>query len=197
MEITIGSKSFPQDKSMSAAMAAHFMAKGVKEIRESESFKDHVYKFEDVEREKITVMISSAGKLATGNLLFAQGMEILLKLIMMTEGVDDRGMPQHNLTQRFDLIKDFEPITKNIEKMVASGDASSLDNAVDTLQKAENAFMVSRYFGMGNDRSNLTSINPKIAQQLSMALFCSYQSQGMMTFFYELGLITHMGKSQD
>ena len=167
----IGDKTLPIGYASTAIAAIQFTGKGISTLRSLPKFqtdpKSGEKYFPLPEDELI-------GRLCIGNLLIAQGLELLLKLIFITEELDEKKLKQHAISEKFSRIKSLEPLKSNIEKYMPKKDGiSAIQIAKEVVQKAEEAFMVSRYMGLRKE--NLSSINELDAAGLLLAITFSYK----------------------
>lgn len=166
----LGEKCIPQDKATTAKAAIQFAAKGIISLKEIPAPIQHPVSGESViplpEAEVI-------GRVSIGNLLFAQGLELIFKLIFMAEEIEDKGYKQHCLSERFEKIRTLCPLQKNIEKFMPQHYPDRAEAALEVVKIAEDAFMISRYLGLRS--GNLKSINPIDAAGLLMSLTVSYK----------------------
>ena len=166
----IGSKRIPEEKSVTAKAAIQFAAKGIMSLHD---LPDNV---KQIENGDFIIPLTEAevvGRISIGNLLFAQGLELILKLIFITEGIEDSGFKQHELSARFERIREISPLKENIEKFLPQYHPNKSETALGVVCAAEDAFMLSRYLGLRS--GNLKSINAVDAAGLLLALTFSYQ----------------------
>lgn len=166
----IGDKRIPQGKSSTAKAAIQFAAKGIVCIRDLPAPEKHP------ESGELVIPLPEAeaiGRISIGNLLFAQGLELIFKLVFITEGIEDKGFKQHALSERFEKIRLLEPLKGNIETFMPSHHSDKSTAAIAVVKLAEEAFMLSRYLGLR--AGDLKSISAIDATGLLLALTLSYR----------------------
>jgi hypothetical protein len=166
----LGDKRIPEEKSTTAKAAIQFAAKGIMNIHD---LPETVKKMEGGEYVIPLPEAEVIGRISIGNLLFAQGLELIFKLIFIAEGIEDKGFKQHALSERFEKIRELSPLKQNIERFLPPYHSNKSEIAREVVSSAEDAFMLSRYLGLRP--GNLKSINAVDAVGLLMALTLSYQ----------------------
>ncbi len=163
----LGEKKIPKKMEVTAQAAVQFAGKGVDSLRSIEFHLDH-------NKNVITLPQSEIlGRLCVGNLLFAQGLELIFKLIFMAEGIKDTGFNQHDLVNRFEAIRQLRPLKVNLETWMPAQHKNKMNAAIKVVREAENSFMISRYIGL--KKGDLRSISSIDAAGLLLALTLSYQ----------------------
>ena len=143
----------------------------------------------DEATDKATAQLSESqfiGKVCAGNLLFAQGLELLLKLVLLTENISEKGLGQHKLSIRYDKLKNLEPIATNLNTYMPAKCGNKTKSAELVVSMAENAFLTSRYIGLKKD--NLRSIDPMDAAGLLLSLCLSYKGMEQLEAMHAIGL---------
>ena len=138
---------------------------------------------------KATVPLSESkfiGKICAGNLLFAQGLELILKLILLTENISEKGLGQHKLLVRYKRIRALDPVAKNLQQFMPVKCANKIESARQVVEMAENAFLTSRYIGL--KKADLHSIDPVDAAGLLLALCLSYKGMEQFEVMDAIGL---------
>jgi len=138
----LGVKQIPVEKSTTAKAAIQFAGKGIIYIRDIPEVVNHPVSG------KRGIPLSEAeliGRISIGNLLFAQGLELIFKLIFMCEGIEDKRYGPHALVQRFDKIRSLSPVKQNIQKFMPDFHTDKVAKAAEVVKNAEEAFMISRY----------------------------------------------------
>ena len=166
----LGYKNIPPGRLQTSHAAIQFCAKGICQLRSVESL------FPDTNEDVATLDISEQeliGRLCIGNLLYAQGLELIFKLVFLAEEFSDSEYRQHELVGRFDKLLEVTQLRDNIEKYIPSIHSDKILVAKKVVLDSEKSFMPSRYFGLRTEQYySVTSLD---AAGLLLALVFTYQ----------------------
>ena len=166
----VGDKEVPSKYRNTAQIAVQFSGKGINSLRALDIPVAKSPEGEDVLPLPEAEVLGSA---CAGNLLFAQGIELIFKLIFIAEEIDDKGFGQHDLVDRFEVLRKLSPLRENIEIYMPMNAADKAAKAVEVVKVAEEAFMPSRYLGFR--KGDLVCVNSLDAAGLLLSLTLSYR----------------------
>ena len=179
----IGIKRLPAKNATTAKAAAQFISMGLDLLRNIPApVKDSTTGNTIIKMPEAELI----GKICSGSLLFAQGLELYIKLIFIVENIKESGFKQHAIFDKFHLIKDLSPIKENIEIYVPKSSKSKIKTAEEVVKMAEESFMTARYIGLRKE--NLNPINPLNAAGLLLALVFSYEGFEQVYIANSLGI---------
>ena len=166
------SKTLIDDKQNGTALLAmQMLGRGLRDIRQARQVGKNVTP---------ATFPKLLGHHAMGMLLYAQGMELLLKLIVGVEGVTLGKMKQHDLLPYYEAIKAIQPLKGNVDKVLS-------EKAItDILSIAEDNFYASRYFGLKR-HEEIQNIGPFGGENLVRVLVQTYRPDILGTFVDCLG----------
>lgn len=171
----VGTKTVPSNYLSTSRVAVQFAGLGISFIRNIPLAE------KNTQTGEISIPLSESelmGRLNAGNLLYAQGLELLLKLALITEEISDSGLGQHDFVSRFEKIKSLEPLKTNIQIYMPKKNADKELAADKVVKEASDIFMPSRYIGF--KKEDVRSINALDAAGLLLAITLSYKGMAQI-----------------
>lgn len=170
MQNELGGKRVPAIHSATAKAAVQFVSKGVLEIKSIPAIS------QNLETGKLEIALPEAeifGRICIGNLLIAQGFELLIKLVFITEKIAEKRLGQHALGDKFEKIRGLSPLSDNIVRYMPIKCTDKAASASELIRHAERAFLLARYIGL--KPGDLSAIDPEVATGLLLAITFSYK----------------------